>query len=196
MDLSSIFQFYRRKEIWVLYFFNPKLKECQKFSEEYIKVSEKMYGILKVGAIDCLSEEELCEEFGVFDVPQVMVFSESYSDQGERYREKMEWNALANTAARKMQSFVSIVTSDNFESFFYRDSTKHHVLLFTDKKSTPAIFKALSKKFLDKLVFGEVRTSEKQLLDKYGVTEYPTIIVVTDSEALQSDKYTGDNKVD
>jgi hypothetical protein len=39
-----------------------------------------MYGITKIGAIDCLNEEELCEEFGVYDVPRVMIFSESFSD--------------------------------------------------------------------------------------------------------------------
>jgi hypothetical protein len=69
LDLSSVFQFYRRKEIWILYFYNPKLKACQDFKDEYVKLSEKMYGIIKVSAIDCLSEEELCEEFGAFDIP-------------------------------------------------------------------------------------------------------------------------------
>jgi len=28
-----------------------------------------MYGIIKIGAIDCLSEEELCEEFSAYDIP-------------------------------------------------------------------------------------------------------------------------------
>lgn len=28
LDLSSLGRFYRRNEIWVIYFFNPKLKEC------------------------------------------------------------------------------------------------------------------------------------------------------------------------
>jgi len=62
-----------------LYFFNPKNKKCQDFKDEYIKLAEKMYGIIKVGAIDCTKEEELCEEFSVFDVPQLMIFTESYS---------------------------------------------------------------------------------------------------------------------
>jgi len=52
---------------------------------------------------------------------------------------------------------VNIVSNENFESFQNRNPTLYHVILFTDKKSTPAIFKALSKKFLEKLVFGEVR---------------------------------------
>lgn len=62
-------------------------------------MSDKLYGILKVAAIDCYSEEELCEEFGVFDIPQVMVFTENYSDDGERYRGKMQWKNISNFAA-------------------------------------------------------------------------------------------------
>jgi len=70
------------------------------------------------------------------------------------------------------------------------------VLIFTDKKSTPAIFKSLSKKYLDKLVFGEVRTSEKELLNKYNVDKYPTLLVLTDTDETKADKYSGEYKVD
>lgn len=80
LNLSSIFQFYRRKEIWILYFYNSKKKECQDFKDEYVKLAAKMYGITKVGAVDCHNEEELCEEFGVFKVTKILVFGESYSD--------------------------------------------------------------------------------------------------------------------
>lgn len=52
-----------------MYFFNPKLQECKDFKEVYVSISEKLYGMIKVGAIDCLNEEELCEEFSAFDVP-------------------------------------------------------------------------------------------------------------------------------
>lgn len=33
-----------------------------------------MYGIIKVGAVDCLEDEELCEEFSVYNVPTITVF--------------------------------------------------------------------------------------------------------------------------
>ena len=70
------------------------------------------------------------------------------------------------------------------------------MLLFTDKKTTPAIFKSLSKKFLDKLVFGEVRHTEAELVAKFKVAEFPTLLVVTDIETLTGDKYSGEIKVD
>jgi hypothetical protein len=123
-----------------------------------------MYGIINVGAIDCQSEEELCEEFGMYDIPSIVIFTESFSEDGEKYTGNQDWNSIANAAAKKMQSFVSIVTEQNFDSFIQRDSSKHHVLLFTEKKSTPAIIKSLSKKYLNKLLIGEVRIAEAALV--------------------------------
>jgi len=56
------------------------------------------------------------------------------------------------------------------DSFIDREKmNKHHVLLFTDKKSTPMMYKALSKKYRDKLEFGEIRSSEEELVKRFGV---------------------------
>lgn len=197
LDLGSVFKFYRRKEIWILYFFNPKEKECQNFKDEYSQIAEKLYGIIKVGAVDCLQEEELCEEFGVFDVPQIMIFTEAFADDGERYRGEMVAEKIMNAAAKKMQSFVSVVSSTNYDAFIERDrTTKNKVLLFTDKKSTPTVFKALSKKYLERLTLGEVKSSESELIEKFKITQFPTILALTDPENYVGEKYEGDMKVD
>lgn len=37
-------------------------------------LAEKMYGIIKVGAVECEDEEELCEEFSVYSVPTLFVY--------------------------------------------------------------------------------------------------------------------------
>jgi hypothetical protein len=73
-----------------------------------------MYGIIKVGAIDCNEDEELCEEFAVYQYPTIMVFQENYSDEGEKYTGDRNWKSIANFATKLMQSFVSIVSSDNY----------------------------------------------------------------------------------
>lgn len=152
--------FYRRQEIWVVYFYNPKKDECKRFKDEYVKLSEKLYGIIKVAGVNCHQEEELCEEFSVYDVPQILIFTEQFKDDGERYKGKMDWNSLANAASRKMQNFVQLVNEQNFDSFMSRDQQKAKILYFTDKKTTSAIMKAMSKKYLDKVSLGEVRHSD------------------------------------
>jgi hypothetical protein len=65
-----------------------------------------LYGIIKVAGINCLQEEELCEEFTVYDVPQVLIFTENYHDEGEKFTGKQDWNTLANAASRRMQNFI------------------------------------------------------------------------------------------
>ena len=91
-----------------------------------------------------------------------------------------------------MQSFVSFVSSQNFEQFTQRDhSTKNKVILFTDKKFTPAIYKALSKKYLDKLVFGQVRSEETELVERFEVKTFPTIVALTNPDTVEFTPYEG-----
>ncbi len=74
LNLNEIFQFYRRREIWVILFYKWNDEESKKIKDEYRALAEKMYGVLKVGAVDCSEDEELCEEFTVYQVPTLMVF--------------------------------------------------------------------------------------------------------------------------
>lgn len=181
----------------MMYFFNPKLQECKEFKDSYIEIAEKLYGMIKVGAIDCLNEEELCEEFSAFDVPQILIFTEAYQDEGERFRGEMKAGNIINAAAKKMQNFVSSVNNDNYESWSERErETKHKIILFTDKKATPTVFKALSKKHLDRLNFGEIKQSEEQLIKKFGIETFPTIIALTEPEEFRGDKYEGEMSPD
>jgi len=61
-----------------------------------------MFGIIKVGAIDCHEEEELCEEFSVFEHPVIMIFTEDAKDDGLKHTGKKEWKSISNAAAAKM----------------------------------------------------------------------------------------------
>lgn len=65
-----------------------------------------MYGIIQIAAVDCNNEEEFCEEFTVYDPPQLMVFQEDFHDDGEKYEGKMETPQIQKFATKKMQNFV------------------------------------------------------------------------------------------
>lgn len=177
-------------------FYKPGDEECKKLKDEYRALAEKMYGIVKVGAIDCSEDEELCEEFAQYSVPTMIIYQENYNDEGEKYTGKMDWKSIANFATKKMQSFVSLITSETYEQFVSTQPTKYHVLLFTERKSTPPIYKALSKQYKDKLLFGEVRKSDTEMLKRFGITEFPKIVVITDPYSFENEVYTGEIKYD
>lgn len=92
----------------------------------------------------------------------------------------MEIKDLANFAVSFMESFVEYVSFKNYQDFTKKDLYK--VILFTEKKTTPPLYKALSKDFKGKLVFGEVRNASDPLLKNFKVTSMPTLIVITDSQ--------------
>ncbi len=74
--------------------------ESHQYKDEYIRLAEKLYGIIKVAALNCQAEEELCEEFSIYEHPQTLIFTENMKDDGERYTGPP--NKLDSAAARKM----------------------------------------------------------------------------------------------
>ena len=92
-----------------------------------------------------------------------------------------------------MQNFVVSVNKDNYEDWFEQErETKHKIIFFTDKKETPATFKALSKKFLQRVDFGEVKESEEELIELFGIYTIPVIIALTDPENFKGERYDGE----
>lgn len=70
----------------MLLFYDVSKEDSQALKEEYIELANKMFGIVKIGAIDCRDEEELCEEFAVYDHPTIKIFTEDGNDDGDIYR--------------------------------------------------------------------------------------------------------------
>jgi hypothetical protein len=109
----------------------------------------------------------------------------------------MEIGKIMNAASKKMKNFVSLVSDDNYDKFVERDRlTKNKMLLFTDKKSTPTLYKALSKKYIERLNLGEVKQSSTDLISKFGIKEFPTIIALTNPENHEAEAYSGEMNVD
>jgi len=80
-------------------FYDVSKESSRALADEYKLLAEKMFGIIKVGAIDCRDEEELCEEFSVFEHPVIKIFTENAYDDGVKFTGKKEWKAISNAAA-------------------------------------------------------------------------------------------------
>lgn len=89
---------------------------------------------------------------------------------------------ILKQSAKYVRSNVIEVTSGNAETFIKESPSVPKVLLFTDKKGIPLIYKALSVSFEKKLFFGIVRSDEENLAKKYGVKTLPQIVVVKANE--------------
>ena len=68
--------------------------------------------------------------------------------------------------------------------------------MFTERKTTPAVYKSLSKYFKGKLLFGEARKSDTELTSKFKIAKFPTVMVITDGDNYQGKIYEGDSQRD
>jgi len=190
LSMDSISKLYRRREIWFVLFYKGADKDLKNMIELWKTLAEKVYGIFKVAAINCKKDEEICEEFDVHSTPLIVYFPEG-SQPEEVYRGLKTWEAIFKFGASKMQSFVRVINSNNYGDFINENPTQHKVILFTQRKSTPPLFKALSKHFKDKLNFGEIRQSEKELAQRFDIKAFPSVLVISDGENYKGVKYEG-----
>ncbi len=190
LSMESMSKLYRRREIWYVLFYKSKDRELKNLIELWKTLAEKVYGIFKIAAVNCKKDEEICEEFDVNQTPLIIYFSEG-SEPEEIYRGVKNWESIFKFGASKMQSFVRVINSNNYGDFINENPTQHKVVLFTQRKSTPPLFKALSKHFKDKLSLGEIRQTEKELTQRFDVKAFPTVLVISDGENYKGIKYEG-----
>lgn len=174
IDMGNLSTFYRRKYVWVVFFYNREKNDVQKLAEEFRTLAAKMKGIIEVGAVDCQENDEICEELGVKSKSHVIkIYSEKISDSGQVYKGKIEWKSLSNSATSKMESFVSIVTNENYNDFMNREKNNIKLLLFSNKKNIPPLYKALSK-FSKLISFGLVKEGDS-LQSNFGIKSVPSV---------------------
>lgn len=76
LRMNTLSSFYRRNEVWLVFFYKYNDKSVLNYKDVYREVAEKLYGIVKVAAINCHedAEDALCEDFEVYDTPKILVF--------------------------------------------------------------------------------------------------------------------------
>lgn len=85
---------------------------------------------------------------------------------------------IQKSAAKYLHSNVIEITNANINTFTAENPSVPKVLLFTDKKGVPMLYKGLSVAFEKKLNFGIVRDSDSVLVGKYQIKSFPTVMVL------------------
>ena len=181
--------------VWVVEFYAPWCGHCKHFAPEYARAAQNLHGIVRVGAVNCDEEQKLCGTFGIQGFPTVKLFPWSTvpvpkGRPGEVTKEPVEYNgprrasALANAAVNMLPSFVHRLDAEKEPAFVAERLGK--VLLFTDKRSVPTLFKALALEYRDRLAFGCVKSTDAALVAKYGVTQFPSVLVLPAAAASKS----------
>lgn len=85
------------------------------------------------------------------------------------------------------------ITNEGIDAFVKDKPSVPKCILFTEKKGTPTLFKALANNMEGKIFFAVARAEDETLANKYKIKSYPTIILVKASEKTHG-VYTGEMK--
>jgi len=176
----------------VWYFKNDNAADL-KFLDEYNKVAGSLKGMAKVTAMDCTEFGPFCEKQGIKETPAIMIYPVNPMP-AFKYEGKMEEKAISGKISKFMPDFTQKVTKDNVDTFATTDPTKPKLILFSNKKSAPTIWKALSSETVFKrtVKFGFVSEEEKDVVAKYKIKKFPSIIMIRGSKAEIKEDYKGD----
>jgi len=147
--------------------------------------------VFRIGSCNCGEELETCKKEKIDKYPVFRVYPPQpippYDIEGS-----VDVKSIIKQASKFYHSNVIEVTSTNANAFLTDSPSVPKVLLFTDKKGLPLIYKGLSVNFevillynpytKNKLHFGITRQSDTILADRYNIRKFPTILVLKANE--------------
>jgi hypothetical protein len=83
-------------------------------------------------------------------------------------------------------SFSVRLNKENFK-FFEKKNFFNKIILFTEKEKTPLIYKGLSNYFYDRILFSEIAKNETDLVKKFNITKFPSILILENSFFAKED---------
>lgn len=146
--------------------------------------------MFRITALDCEEFGGLCAKEGITKFPQFRVYPAFPAPTQDYEEETVDFEKIKKLASRFIGSRVVEVNQNNFDTFINDNPGKPKVLLFSDKKGTPLIFKALSSHFDKTLIFGLIRDTEQGIVSKYKVKQFPSVFLIKEKDG-KPQKYEG-----
>jgi hypothetical protein len=184
---------FRDSEVSSLWFFKDDNKADQPVLDEYNKVAKDLKGMAKICAINCNDWPVFCDKQGVKETPTIMIYPTNPMP-AFKFEGKLEAKAISGKVARFMPDFTTKLTSENVDTYATTDPTKPKVILFSNKKNVPLIWKALSSETVFKrtVKFGFASEEDKEVCAKFKVKKFPTVMMQRGSKAETKETYTGE----
>lgn len=175
----------------VVHFYKLDDGKSRGFKLELEKLAADYDLMFKVGAVNCKEFNDICEKHEVKEFPTLKVYP-PLPTPVFTYENKIETSAMVNFMGKFLDNKSKELNNNNIDAFLTGNTNLPKTILFTDKKGTPLIYKALSVAFNKKIEFGIVRSEDSGITSKYKVNKFPKIMVISVDKKTKF--YDGENK--
>lgn len=167
---------------WLLLFYTPHTKDQFVLESVVEDVARLLDGALRAGKVNCDNEKALCKKAGVSVVKSARLFIYSYTTREKgslhEYSGDYDSKSLKTFCQEHLPRFSKRVDISQFSFPSNVLPSLPQVLLLSTKKDTPAMWRAVSGMFRNRLIFydAEVHDASLPLLKRLGVKNVPALI--------------------
>lgn len=167
------------KENWNIIFYN----NAQKDSSESLFIKnfcEKFGDSLKVAGVNCDENEDLCAKQEIHKIPTFNLYYGKGKKAKINLYQGLKPGFLVKQNIRNMENNVIRLNINNYSDFIKKNFGKRILILFTKRKNTGILYLSLANKLKEKVLFTEIHY-KNPLAEKFNVTKYPSLLLLTDS---------------
>lgn len=164
----------------------------------YEKAAQNLNGLAKVAAINCDDDENkaFCGQMGVQGFPTLKIVTPSKKagkPRVEDYQGARSAKAIVDAVVDRIPNHVKRATDKDLDKWLKQNEERPRAILFTEKGTTSALIRALAIDFLGAVDVAQVRDKESDSVEKFGVSDFPTLVVIP-SGSTEHQVYEGELK--
>ena len=202
-DFDSVISKFRDRQIAVVYYYKPDESDSSRYFESFNSVAADLRGMFKFAGVNCADQAKLCKDEGIdnsSEFPVVMVYPLRPLTAEPLPRSDLEKlnedKGLRKTLYRLLSSdHVEVLSEDKLDTYLAQEDHLPKVILFSSKKSTPPLYKALSTEFSKEMHFGFFPSPSEALLKKFkikGESSLPKLVLQESGHGKKTQLYDGD----
>ncbi|KAG9232648.1 hypothetical protein BJ875DRAFT_466232 [Amylocarpus encephaloides] len=187
----------------IVEFYAPWCGHCKNLQPAYEKAAKSLAGLAKVGAVDCDEEtnKPFCGTFGVQGFPTLKIIKPGKKPGKpivEDYNGPRTAKGIVDAVVEKIPNLVKKVEDKTLEKFLAESNDTAKAILFTDKGKTSALMKSIAIEFKGAISVAQCRNTEKEkaTMELFGITGFPTLLLLPGGKEAQGIVYDGELKKD
>ncbi|KAL1657280.1 hypothetical protein SLS61_000325 [Didymella pomorum] len=167
----------------IVEFYAPWCGHCKSLKPAYEKAAQSLAGIAKVAAVNCDEEmnKPFCGQMGVQGFPTLKIVrpgKKTGKPTIEDYQGPRSAKGIVDAVKDKVPNIVKRVNDKNLDEWLQENKDSAKAILFSDKGVVSATMRALAIDFAGVISVAQIKKTEKTAVEKYGVTEFPSLILV------------------
>lgn len=167
----------------IVEFYAPWCGHCKNLAPAYQTAAKSLAGIAKVAAVNCDEEmnKPFCGQMGVQGFPTLKIIrpgKKPGKPTVEDYQGPRNAKGIVDAVKDKVPNIVKRVGDKNLEEWLVENKDSAKAILFSDKGIVSATLRALAIDFAGLVSVAQIKKSEKSAVEKYGITEFPSLVLV------------------